>query len=108
VSNDGATDYRIAASVLEDIVKGALQGDDRLRVHPGGGLIRGRGVEVNVEGESCRVSLPVEARFGEPLLPLGEHAQVRVSDVLGKITGLRVQAVDVSFVGVFPGSEPEL
>jgi uncharacterized alkaline shock family protein YloU len=68
--------------------------------------MRGRGVEVVVEGESCRVTLPLEARFGEPLPPLGERAQKLVADVLGTTTGLRVQSVDVSFVGVFPASEP--
>lgn len=100
-ASSGTTDYRIATSVLEAIVKGALAGDERIRVHQAGGLMRGKSVEVTVEGERCRVRLPLEARFGEPLPALGSEAQSRVAESLGQMTGLAVEAVDIQFVGVF-------
>jgi uncharacterized alkaline shock family protein YloU len=94
--------YRMASSVLEAIVRGAVAGNERMRVHQGGGIMRPRGLEVTVEGESCRVHLPLESRFGEVLPVLGSQAQQRVAEALSHMTGLRVTAVDVQFVGVFP------
>ncbi len=97
-------DYRIATSVLETMVRGCLGQWDRVRLpHPHGpGLMRGRGVEVSVTDGSCRVTLPVEARFGEELHPLAQELRTEIRRCLGTMTGLEVLAVDVIFVGVFP------
>jgi uncharacterized alkaline shock family protein YloU len=97
-----STDYRIAASVLESIVRGALAGDGRLRVPATSGFMRGRAVEVAVSEDSARVFLSLEARFGEVMPALGTEAQALVSQALSSMTGLRVEAVDVQFVGVLP------
>lgn len=103
LSEDRLTqDYRIATSVLETMVRGCLTQWGRVRFPHGAGLIRGRGVEVSVADGSCRVTLPVEARFGEELHPLAQELRTEIRRCLGTMTGLDVLAVDVVFVGVFP------
>ncbi len=105
MNQDEVVNYRIAGSVLQDIVKVSLRGDERFRVLSGGGLKRARGVEVEVEEGSCRVHLPIDARFGEDLLALGGEVQERVADSLRHMTGLEVEAVDVVIAGVYPRGE---
>lgn len=105
MNQEEAVDYRIAGSVLQDIVKVSLRGDERFRVLSGGGLKRARGVEVEVDGGSCRVQLPLDARFGEDLLALGAEVQERVADAVTHMTGLDVEAVDVVIAGVYPRGE---
>jgi uncharacterized alkaline shock family protein YloU len=96
------TQYLIATSVLETIVRGSLENDGRLRVHAPLPLVRTRPVEISVTGEDCTVSVLLDARMGENLPLLAAGVRRTVSDALGSMTGLKVTAVDVSFSGVFP------
>jgi len=96
------TEYLIANSVLEAIVRGALESDERIRFHSPLPLVKGRGVEVAVEGEECRVTVHVQARFGEFLPSLADEIRRKVARALGHMTGLAVTAVDVVVSGVFP------
>ncbi len=96
------TQYLIATSVLEAIVRGCLEDDPRLRVHTPLPLVRTRPVEIAVNGEQCRVSVHLEARLGEHLPSLAASARRTITHALGSMTGLNVAAVDISFSGVFP------
>jgi hypothetical protein len=96
------TQYLIATSVLESIVRGSLENDERLRVHTPLPFMRSRPVDIAVEGEKCFVSVQLDARMGEHLPSLASGARHTVADSLGTMTGLKVVAVDVSFNGVFP------
>lgn len=96
------TEYAIATSVLEAIVRGSLRDDDRLRVPAALPIMRARPVEVAVDGEQCRVMVRLEARFGEYLPALATAAREKVADALTQMTGLAVQSIDVVFTGVLP------
>jgi uncharacterized alkaline shock family protein YloU len=96
------TQYLIATSVLETIVRGSLENDERLRIHAPLPLVRTRPVEIAVSGEECTVSVLLDARMGEHLPSLAAGVRRTVADALGSMTGLKVSAVDVSFSGVFP------
>jgi hypothetical protein len=96
------TEYAIATSVLEAIVRGSLRDDDRLHVPAAVPIMRARPVDVAVEGEQCRVTVRLEARFGEYLPALATAAREKVAGALAQMTGLSVQAVDVIFTGVLP------
>jgi len=96
------TQYLIATSVLEAIVRGSLENDGRLRIHTPLPLMRTRPVEVAVDGGQCRVSVQLDARMGEQLPSLAASVRRTIADALGSMTGLQVTAVDVSFSGVFP------
>jgi uncharacterized alkaline shock family protein YloU len=96
------TQYLIATSVLESIVRGSLESDERLRVHTPLPLTRTRPVEITVEGEQCFVSVHVDARMGEHLPSLASSVRRTVAEALESMTGLRVIVVDVSVSGVFP------
>jgi uncharacterized alkaline shock family protein YloU len=104
--DDPIIEFHIATSVLEAIVRGAVKGEPLVRMHQGG-LGRPRGVEVQVENGACRVSLHVDAAFGEPLMPLGAAVQQRARAALERMTGLDVSGVDVVFEGVLPKLEAE-
>jgi len=96
------TQYLIATSVLESIVRGALENDERLRVHNPLSLVRTRPVEISVKNEQCFVSVDLDARMGEHLPSLAASARRSIADALDSMTGLKVSAVDISFNGVFP------
>ena len=96
------TQYLIATSVLESIVRGSLENDERVRVHAPLPLVRTRPIEVAVEGENCFVAIHVDARMGENLPSLASSVRGTIAAALGSMTGLRVAAVDVSISGVFP------
>jgi uncharacterized alkaline shock family protein YloU len=96
------SEYLIATSVLEAIVRGSLEGDDSLRVHTPLPLTRAKAVEVDVSGEDCRVAVQLDARMGEHLPRLAETARGRIAEALSSMTGLRVSEIDVTFNGVFP------
>ena len=96
------TEYCIATNVLEAIVRGSLEGDERLRFHAPLPLMRSRPIEIAVEGDSCRATLHMDARLGEYLPALATVAREKAADALGGMTGLTVSAVDVIFAGVFP------
>jgi uncharacterized alkaline shock family protein YloU len=98
------TEYRIATSVLESIVRGALTADRRVRIHAPLPLTRARPVEVNVEGEGCTVSVQLDARLGENLPAVAAEVRSIVASALDRMTGLAVSAVDVSFASVFPAT----
>lgn len=96
------TQYLIATSVLESIVRGSVESDPRLRVHSPLPLARTHPVEIAVNGEHCYVSVQLDARMGENLPSLAGDARRSVAKALASMTGLKVAAVDVSFNGVFP------
>ncbi len=96
------TEYLIATSVLESIVRVSLENDQRLRIHSPLPLVRSRPVEVAVGGEECHVTIQLDARMGEHLPALAVEARRRIAGALGPMTGLRVSGVDVVFSGVFP------
>jgi len=97
-------DYQISENVLEAIVRGALEGEKRARIRAGGALGRSRGVDVDVDEQSCRVSVHLDGQLGEDLVEVGMLAQERISRSLSRMTGLAVATVDVTFDGVFPVS----
>jgi hypothetical protein len=96
------TQYLIATSVLEAIVRGSLEHDERLRVHTPLPLVRTRPVEIDVDGDRCDVSVHLDARMGEHLPSLAANVRRMIADAVGSMTGLKVAAVNVSFSGVFP------
>jgi len=96
------TEYLIATSVLEAIVRGAVGDDERVRVHPALPLVGGHPVEVTVEEERCRVIVHLDARMGEHLPTLAGETGHKIATALGHMTGLTVSGVDVVFSGVFP------
>ncbi len=98
------TKYLIATSVLESIVRGSLENDERLSIHTPLPLMRTHPVEIAVTGDSCVVSVQLEARMGEHLPSLATGVRKTIAHALGSMTGLTVSAVDVSFSGVFPVS----
>ncbi len=93
--------YLIATNVLEAIVRGSLADMETLRVHSSLPLVGGKPIEVAVEGEECRVSVQLDARFGEFIPGLGAAARRRIAQALHSITGLKVAAVDIIISGVF-------
>jgi len=105
--HETARDYRIATSVLEAMVKGCLGHADRVRLAHGSGLMRARSVEVIVDGGSCHVTLPLEARFGEVLHALAAEVQDEVRRCVAAMTGLEVEAVDIIYTGVYPIADAE-
>jgi uncharacterized alkaline shock family protein YloU len=96
------TEYLIATSVLEAIVRGSLAGDDRVRVHSSLPLVGSRAAGVSVDGEQCHVVIHVDARMGEVLPELVPEVRSKIVAALGRMTGLHVSGVDVVFGGVFP------
>ncbi len=96
------THYLIATTVLETIVRGSLENDERLRLHAPLHLVRTHPVEVAVEEGQCRVSVQLDARMGESLPALASSVRQAIAEALGSMTGLKVAAVDISFSGVFP------
>jgi hypothetical protein len=96
------TQYLIATSVLETIVRGSLENDKRLRVHTPLPLMLTHPVEIAVDGDTCTVSVHLDARMGEHLPSLASSARQTIAEALGAMTGLKVAAVDVLFSGVFP------
>jgi uncharacterized alkaline shock family protein YloU len=95
------TEYLIATSVLEGIVRGSLAGEKDVRLHSGLPLVRSHPAEVLVEDDSCRVIVHVDARMGEFLPDLASTVRTNIASALGPMTGLAVTSVDVVFSGVF-------
>ena len=96
------TEYLIATSVLETIVRGSLVGEERVRVRSSLPLARSHPAEVVVEDDSCKVVVHLDARMGESLPALASVVRSKVASALGPMTGLTVSSVDVVFSGVFP------
>jgi len=95
------TEYLIATSVLEAIVRGSLANDDRVRLRGSVPLLGSHPAQVTVDDDTCHVVVQVDARFGEVLPPLAVEVRHEVATALGHMTGLRVSGVDVVFSGVF-------
>jgi uncharacterized alkaline shock family protein YloU len=95
------TEYLIATSVLEAIVRGSLAADERIRLHSSLPLIRAHPAEVSVEDDACKVVVHVDARMGEFLPTLASEIRNKVAAALGPMTGLTVSGVDVVFSGIF-------
>ena len=98
------TEYLIATSVLEAIVRGSSEHDERVRLHSAIPLVRSHPVEVTVEDDRCSVTVQVEARMGEVLPTLAGEVRQQIAGALSPMTGLAVSGVDVVFVGVFPST----
>jgi len=96
------TEYLIATSVLEAIVRGSLVNDDRVRLRGSLPLLGSHPAQVTVDEDMCHVVVQVDARFGEVLPPLAIEVRRKVATALGHMTGLKVSGVDVVFSGVFP------
>lgn len=96
------TEYLIATSVLEAIVRGSLEDDERLRVHAPLPLVRTHPVVVEVDGRECRATVHLDARLGEHLPSLADSAREKIAAALDHMTGLDVTGVDVVWSGVFP------
>jgi uncharacterized alkaline shock family protein YloU len=96
------TEYLIATSVLEGIVRWSLAGDERVRLHSALPLVRTHPAEVLVDDESCKVVVHLDARMGELLPDLAATVRTKIAAALGPMTGLVVTGVDVVFSGVFP------
>jgi len=99
-SEEPESGYQIAPTVLEAIARRALEGEKRARLHTGG-IGRGRGIEVAVEGRSCRAVVRVDGELGEDLVKVGHDLQEKVARALSRMTGCSVGAVDVVFEGVY-------
>jgi uncharacterized alkaline shock family protein YloU len=54
-----------------------------------------RAVAVSHDGGRVAVSLELSARYGEPLPTLARAVQERVAELLGRLSGLEVERVDV-------------
>jgi hypothetical protein len=98
------TQYLIATSVLESIVRGSLEKDERLRIHSPLPLVRSHPVEVAIDDAECHVTVQLDARLGEHLPTLAADARRKIAAALGLMTGVTVSGVDVVFSGVFPAS----
>lgn len=96
------TEYLIATSVLEAIVRGSLEHDERVRLHSAIPLVRSHAVEVTVEEDRCSVTVHVDARMGEVLPALAAEVRQKIAGALSPMTGLAISGVDVVFAGVFP------
>lgn len=96
------TEYLIATSVLETIVRGSLESDTRVRLHAGLPFVRSHPVEVTVDGDACHVTVQLVAEMGEVLPALAADVRDRIAGALSPMTGLVVSGVDVVFAGVFP------
>jgi uncharacterized alkaline shock family protein YloU len=96
------TEYLIATSVLEAIVRGSLDKDDRLRFHSALPLVRSHPVELAVDADTCYVTVQLDVRMGEHLPLLAAEVRQKIAASLGCMTGLAVSGVDVVFGGVFP------
>ena len=98
------TEYLIATSVLEAIVRGSLENDDRVRLHSTIPRMRSHPVEVSVDDDQCSVTVQLDARMGEALPALAAEVRQKIAGALSPMTGLSVSGVDVVFAGVFPTS----
>jgi uncharacterized alkaline shock family protein YloU len=96
------TEYQIATSVLETIVRESLAGDNRVRVHSPLPFVRAHTIEVHVQNQQCKVTVQLDALLGEHLPGLANDARGRIAAALAQMTGLKVDTVDVVFAGVFP------
>jgi uncharacterized alkaline shock family protein YloU len=96
------TEYLIATSVLEAIVRGSLAADERVRVHASLPFTRSHTIDVQVEGPDCRATVQLDALLGESMPDVAQEARQKVGEALARMTGLNVTGVDVVFAGVFP------
>lgn len=99
------TEYLIATSVLESIVRGAVADDERLRVHARVPFVGGDPMEITVDEGTCRVVVQLDARMGEVLPSLASETRGKIAAALNQMTGLAVSGVDIVFSGVFPSGE---
>ena len=96
------TEYLIATSVLEAIVRGSLSEDARVRLHTSLPIIRSHPAQVAVEDDSCKVVVHVDVRMGELVSAVAANVRGKIAEALGPMTGLSVAGVDVVVSGVFP------
>jgi uncharacterized alkaline shock family protein YloU len=91
--------YAVSASALEAIACQAAEAVDGVEV-VGRRMRRRPEVQVDVRAASVRAQLAVSVRYGVVLPEAAEDARQRVGAALGRMTGLEVEAVDVTVVGI--------
>lgn len=88
-------DTSIAEEVIRTIVTLAATEVEGLEGTVPSPFSRDRGVAVELEGDSVRITLRAAARYGYPLQELGRKVQEKIKQEVEGLTGLKVQAVDV-------------
>jgi uncharacterized alkaline shock family protein YloU len=82
---------RVSDAVLEDLARVAVAGV------PGLVAVRGRAVELEVEGHRVRVRVHVVASYGPSMPALAERVRRAVARIIERSAGLEVTGVDVLF-----------
>ena len=95
------SEYHIAPSVLEDIVTWSLNGKKGMKIHSPLPLTRPNPIDITLSGESCAVTLHLDAQMGKFLPGLATEARTTVATALRDMAGLHVTSVDVIFASVF-------
>ena len=88
---DDAGTITVTGGALSQIVLGAVQTVDGARARR-----PKRGLEIDVDDGSARVSLELAVRYGEVLPDVAEEVQQRVHDMLRTMCGVETTAVDVA------------
>ena len=88
---DDAGTITVTGGALSQIVLGAVQTVDGARARR-----PKRGLEIEVDDGSARVSLELAVRYGEALPDVAEEVQQRVHDALRTMCGVETTAVDVA------------
>jgi uncharacterized alkaline shock family protein YloU len=96
ISGDGGT-ITLPASVLETVVRTAAAAVEGVRVRR-----PRRGLDVQVENGTARVSLEVAVRYGDVIPDTARDVQERVADALRRMCGLEPVAVDVAIEELDP------
>jgi uncharacterized alkaline shock family protein YloU len=101
---------QVADEAIDSIVHGAVRQVRGARLESPGRVSRvlpgRRGpVEWSVDGSAASFSVDVVAAYGIVLPELGTAVQRAVTSAVTSMTGLRVQSVDVTVVGIDRGPE---
>ncbi|HSC90914.1 MAG TPA: Asp23/Gls24 family envelope stress response protein [Gaiellaceae bacterium] len=88
---DDAGTITVTGGALSQVVLGAVQTVDGARARR-----PKRGLEIEVDDGSARVSLELAVRYGEVLPDVAEEVQQRVHDALRTMCGVETTAVDVA------------
>jgi uncharacterized alkaline shock family protein YloU len=97
VIREPAGTITVTPGVLSQVVVGAAESVAGARVRR-----PRRGLDIDVEDGTARVSLELAVRYGEVLPDVAGEVQRRVRDALGTMCGLDAFAVDVSVEEVDP------
>jgi uncharacterized alkaline shock family protein YloU len=81
----------VTAAALTELVARAARGVEGARVRR-----PKRSIEIRHDDGRASVTLELGARYGVPLPQLAHAVQERVAEALGRVSGLRVERVDVT------------